>query len=303
MAKIKKIAPYDNCAYALFPFGKGMPICAYGVKIPEGEVPSIKYFYHCLKDGKCRKELIENETRSKKMSLSKNLNKGNAKKFISVTDIRPNPKNKYYIDNDEVRSVAESIVVHGQLEPGIVYEEIIDDDKHYTLISGEKRFRAISLLLSEGRHDGMMDVIVQEKPKNDFEMNNIINDANLQRKKDHKTLYFEIKQKDEYYQYLIDSGKKPEQHRRDYIASSLGISSRTVANIIDEYEGDKKKKKKSSGRREYNKEFESKLAKKHGFITSVGQKNITFKFKDTEEMNEFLTNCLGIKETYNYKEQ
>lgn len=58
MAKINKKMPWDNCEYALFPFGKGMPICAYGVEIPEGETLSLKYFYHCCKDGKCRKELI-----------------------------------------------------------------------------------------------------------------------------------------------------------------------------------------------------------------------------------------------------
>lgn len=103
----------------------------------------------------------------------------------------------------------------------------------------------------------MMNVVVQAKPKNLIEMQDVINDANLQRKPDHKTLYKEIKAKEKYYQYLVDNGQRPELYKRDYIAQSLGISSRNVDNIIKEFEGEKNKRTGSteSKRKEYNKDF------------------------------------------------
>lgn len=236
------------------------------------------------------------------MSLAKTLNKGKQKTRIHINDIRVNVKNDYEIDEDKVRALALSIATHGQLHNGVVYEESGEDGKHYTILSGEQRYRAITLLYEAGEHDGMMDVVVQDKPENQYELRDVINDANLQRKPDHKTLYKEIKAKDEYYQYLVDIGKRPEVHRRDFIANSLGISSRNVANIINEFEGEgKKRATASSGRKDYNKEFAKKLSKNHGFLTSVSQKSITFKFTDTEELNEFFENCLGIKEKYDYQ--
>lgn len=237
------------------------------------------------------------------MSLAKTLNKGKQKTKIHIDNIRVNRKNDYEINEDEVRALALSIKKHGQLHNAVVYEEDGDDGKHYTLLSGEKRYRAITLLYTNNEHDGKMDVLVQEKPENQYEMRDVINDANLQRKPDHATLYKEIKAKDEYYQYLVNKGERPGLHRRDYIANALGISSRNVDNIINEFEGNKKRTKAitSSGRKEYNKQFEKNLAKKHGFLTSVSQKSITFKFTGTEELNEFLSNCIGIEEQYNYE--
>ena len=159
-------------------------------------------------------------------------------------------------------------------------------------------------MFTQGKHNGMMNVVVQAKPKNLIEMQDVINDANLQRKPDHKTLYKEIKAKEKYYQYLVDNGKRPELYKRDYIAQSLGISSRNVDNIIKEFEGEKNKKTGSgeSKRKEYNKDFAKKLKSKYGFTTTVSQKAINFKFANTDELNEFLNNFLGLKEKYDYSE-
>lgn len=301
MAKINRQLPWEHCIYALFPFGKGMPICAYGVKIPKGEEPSLKYFYYCFKNGKCRKEL-QNNKGSKNMSLVETLNKGTIKTSVNISEIRPNPQNKYNIDVDEVRSIAESIYAHGQLEPGIVYKETSDcDDKSYTLISGEKRFSAISLLVNEGRHNGSMEVVIINKPENEIEMQELINDANLQRKKDYHTLYFEIKQKYEYYQYLKNTGRKPEMHKRDWTAKALGISSRQVDNIIKKFEGEKNTSlPTTNGRKDYNKDFAKKIKEKYHFNTKVSQKSITFNCVSTEELNELLSH-FGIDLTYDYQ--
>lgn len=239
------------------------------------------------------------------MSLAKTLNGGKQSLKVHINDIRANPNNNYEINNDEVVSLALSIEKYGQLHNGVVYEdEGSEDGKKYTLISGEKRYRAITLLFSQGKHNGMMNVVVQAKPKNLIEMQDVINDANLQRKPDHKTLYKEIKAKEKYYQYLVDNGQRPELYKRDYIAQSLGISSRNVDNIIKEFEGEKNKRTGSteSKRKEYNKDFAKKLKNKYGFTTTVSQKAINFKFTNTDELNEFLNNFLGLNEKYDYSE-
>lgn len=54
MAKIKKEMKWDNCPYALFPFGKGAPICSYGVE-PKEDI-SLKDFHPCMQNKVCLKE-------------------------------------------------------------------------------------------------------------------------------------------------------------------------------------------------------------------------------------------------------
>lgn len=55
-------------------------------------------------------------------------------------------------------------------------------------------------------------------------------------------------------------GKDLSCTKEDYIAQSLGISSRNVDNIIKEFEGEKNKKTGSENqRKEYNKDFAKKL--------------------------------------------
>ena len=54
--------------------------------------------------------------------------------------------------------------------------------------------------------------------------------------------------------------------------------------------------------KEYNKDFAKKLKNKYGFTTTVSQKAINFKFTNTDELNEFLNNFLGLNEKYDYSE-
>ena len=59
MAKIKRPASWDNCPHALFPFGKGMPLCSYGIKAKENM--TAKEFPLCMDKNVCRKEQTEKE--------------------------------------------------------------------------------------------------------------------------------------------------------------------------------------------------------------------------------------------------
>ncbi|MFR5682622.1 MAG: ParB N-terminal domain-containing protein [Clostridia bacterium] len=57
------------------------------------------------------------------MSLAKTLNKGKQKTKIHINDIRENPDNYYDFKQEEISALAHSILEHGQIHNGLVYEE------------------------------------------------------------------------------------------------------------------------------------------------------------------------------------
>lgn len=60
MAKMKRQTKWDTCPHALFPFGRGMPFCSYGVSLNENT--TIKDFPLCMNKNVCIKEQAEKET-------------------------------------------------------------------------------------------------------------------------------------------------------------------------------------------------------------------------------------------------
>ena len=48
---------WDDCPHALFPFGKGVPLCSYGMKLSDHL--TVKDFKPCMPGGKCRKEEVK----------------------------------------------------------------------------------------------------------------------------------------------------------------------------------------------------------------------------------------------------
>lgn len=89
---------------------------------------------------------------------------------VSVTDIRPNPRNFYGESEEEeayVEAMAQLIQENGQESNGVVYEQSGEDGKHYTLLSGERRLKAITKNYEEGKGDGLMDVKVVPQPQDD----------------------------------------------------------------------------------------------------------------------------------------
>jgi len=63
--------------------------------------------------------------------------------------------------------MAQLIQENGQESNGVVYEQSGEDGKHYTLLSGERRLKAITKNYEEGKGDGLMDVKVVPKPQDD----------------------------------------------------------------------------------------------------------------------------------------
>ena len=59
MAKMKRTFKWDNCPYAIFPFGKCCPLCTYGIDL--SKKPTVKDFNICMNKGVCLKEKAETE--------------------------------------------------------------------------------------------------------------------------------------------------------------------------------------------------------------------------------------------------
>lgn len=227
---------------------------------------------------------------------------------ISVNDIRANPHNKFSMSEEKIKALALSIYNQKQLSPLVVYKEDLGDGKHYTLLSGETRFRATSYLYGNNTpekewHNGNMDAMVVEKPKNELEEKIMIVVANNQRDMTDEDYYFIIKTYEEEYDNLKANNQKPDVDKRDYVGRKMGKSGRWVTIIKNKIEGKSEKtiRTANSGRQEYNKKFAKDIAKKYKFLTTVSAKSITFKCCDTEELNDLLAH-FGIDMQYDYKE-
>ena len=59
MAKMKRPAKWDNCPYALTPFGNGWALCTYGMKLTAQL--SLKDFPICMHNNICPKEKAEKD--------------------------------------------------------------------------------------------------------------------------------------------------------------------------------------------------------------------------------------------------
>ena len=88
---------------------------------------------------------------------------------ISLFDIRPNPMN-FFRKHDEaeeerIQNMAEQNVGKWQKMDLIVYEDEKDDGCHYTLLSGEKRWRMAKYNCERDKVSEMVEVTVLPKPK------------------------------------------------------------------------------------------------------------------------------------------
>lgn len=227
------------------------------------------------------------------MSLVKQINGGEQYIQIHINDIRENQGNFYDLDSNEIQAIAYSILKYGQIQNADVYKEELNDGKHYTLISGAKRYRAIKLLYESKQHNGYLYAKVYDKPTESIEEMNMICDANLQRRTNHSTLYKEILQKQKYYEYLCSIGEKPSQHKRDFIGDALGITGRQVSNIIREFEAPKEKNEEDKYKK-YLKGVSKKIKKDYDLEVKITPKAITINCDGTGGIN-YILEKMGIR--------
>lgn len=229
--------------------------------------------------------------------------------IVSINDIRVNPYNKFSMPEEKIKALALSIYNQKQLSPLVLYYDDLGDGKHYTLLSGETRFRGMKELYNMNTpekewHNGNVEATLVNKPKNELDEKIMIVEANNQRDMTDEDYYFIIKTYEEEYNMLKANAQKPNMDKRDYVGKKLGKTGRWVTIIKNKIEGKSEKtiKTANSGRQEYNKKFASEIAKKYNFLTTVSAKSITFKCCDTDELNSLLAQ-LGIEMEYNYEDE
>lgn len=165
---------------------------------------------------------------------------------IPVTSIRMNERNFYAHESDEAEMVQqmEELLKSGQASNIVVYQdEEPEDDKKYTLISGERRCKAMLNLLNSGESDGMISAKIINKPtSNDDEMLQLIS-GNAQRAKSKSIRTKEIQE----LQNIWNSKREREETTGrfvDWAGALTGMSARSVANYLKrgnsliEFDGD-----------------------------------------------------------------
>lgn len=157
---------------------------------------------------------------------------------LSVTSIRVNPDNFYAkgADEEEMISQMEELLKSGQASNILVYEDLEPEDgKRFTLISGERRFKAMMRLMESGESDGMISAKVVAKPASkEDEMLQLIS-GNAQRSKSSEVRRNEIKTLQE-----IWNNRKLRKETKgrfvEWAGALTGMSARSVATYLKEAE-------------------------------------------------------------------
>lgn len=256
------------------------------------------------------------------MALLNEFMSGGEKKIkVHVSEIRRNERNFYAVvsENEEadVDNLAQILLQDGQDDNGVVYEdESPNDGKKYTLLAGERRWKAITKNYEAGLSDGMYEVKVVKRPADEIdEMMRIVRN-NAQRNKTKEVRAAEVKAMEIIWNGLVARGEKPEGKKREWIGANIGLSPRRVQEYMTGEESDnheeeseeneggnvatpKKKKKKtelSSADLEYLKNLQDNLTESMGRKVKISKNlGITFYPQDLDDIASVL-NCLGFNE-------
>lgn len=238
------------------------------------------------------------------MALRSTLENSNKRKIsVHIGEIRPNKFNKYPMD--DVAELANQIIsMKEQLQPGEAYEDSLDDGKRFTLTSGERRYRAIKSLYDQGKHDGMMDIIVISKPNNIWEERRRIRSANIYRERSIETKIMEVSECLEEYEHLCEIGERPKGLKRDWIGDQLGLNGRTIDRLIAKTKSNSEGTDtniKTNQKEESYKIFYDDIAHRIGSrlqtATKITKHEIKIKFTDTEDLNRILEALDFLEET------
>lgn len=160
--------------------------------------------------------------------------------WIKLSQIEPNDKNKYHIDDKDIQDMISSIRIFGLLQ-NLEVKKI--NDCRYVLITGEKRYRALTYLNEQGEWPDQVPCLVKNFEKivlplteEEKEILSIGETNTTQRDYDEGDRLHEIEELNKIYTKLrklnvdafngrIIKGEK----NRDIISKQLGMSSGTIS--------------------------------------------------------------------------
>lgn len=178
------------------------------------------------------------------MTLLNEFMSGGEKKLkVHVSEIRRNERNFYAVvsENEEenVENLATILREDGQDDNGVVYEDTsLNDGKKYTLLAGERRWKAITKNYENGLGDGMYEVKVVRRPADEIDELMRIVRNNAQRNKTKEVRAAEVKAMEVIWDGLVARGEKPEGKKRDWIGANIGLSPRRVQEYMTGEESD-----------------------------------------------------------------
>lgn len=235
-------------------------------------------------------------------SLLQTMASGNSFKNIHVKEIRTNKLNFYARMNDEdfyVESMSSILSEDGQDSNAVVYfDDSVEDGKLYTLIAGERRYKALLENFKSGIGDGLLYCKVIQKPKDELdEVLRIIRD-NANRTKSKEIRMQEVKLINEVWDKRKASGDKMGGRKVEWIGSMIGMSPRMVQNYLSKLENEKNDKKESDIDDQWE-DFvvtvKSRFKSELDLNVKMSKKSFTIKFDDEEEMFKAFEK-LGLQE-------
>lgn len=180
-----------------------------------------------------RYELGKKERDKQTMGIMDMMNKTKVQRIemIHCNQIERNPLNTYPIK--QIDELSELILTDGQKEPCQVYE--IEQGK-YRLISGERRWTAIMSLFDRGKHDGMIQCIVREAFKDEYDELEEIFMFNSFRELEDSDMLELVSTLSDLYDEQKNKGKKLGK-KREWIGNHLHRSGRTIDKYMNKLRG------------------------------------------------------------------
>lgn len=158
---------------------------------------------------------------------------------VFYLDLIPSNLNKYPMVTEEIRELADSILKYGMFHT--IFGMRLNNEDTVTIISGEKRYRALLYLIDELNHHELemvpCRVYYLKKGMDALEVRIRIMEANV-RQRDNSSpdiIQMEVNEAMDIINQLIVQGKKPEGRVRDEVAKMLGRAPRSLQEYINAY--------------------------------------------------------------------
>lgn len=230
---------------------------------------------------------------------------GNSYKNIHVKEIRINPLNFYSRMEEEgfyVDSMATILAEDGQDSSAVVYyDDCKEDGKKYTLIAGERRYKAMLSNLQNGIGDGILYCKVITKPKDELdEQMRIIRD-NANRSKSKQVRKEEVSIIEKVWERKKSEGEKLCGRKVEWIGAMIGMSPRQVQNyLMDDAEPERKEKtdeekEQEEAWKDMAVTIQCRFKSQANLDVRLNKKGLTFQFKDKDEMQRVFQ-ALGYEE-------
>jgi len=230
--------------------------------------------------------------------------------YLDLEDIRLNPENIWTANDEEIRIKRQSIEEVGLLQPLLVKKT----QNGYLLNTGHKRYLAIEQITREGgdymylgrRLKGLVpcQYLDESLAEDEFGLIAICSNAHHPDTKEERRE--KVWQLHQYYQKLIQEGKKPAGREREWITEMTGISDGTVKGILAYFNSDEKilngeDKRflwKSEKEKDVNEVVTKKLKNVNKYLSNVDLTMLTD--YERQNLNELLREVQDTLETLIY---